>query len=239
MSLPSLILLMFSISSARPGGSPGSIERIVVVLGENDAVASSRVVRQLKGCTDGIPTAVVSFFGKLRVEQDFTTESDALSAAISRGAARHGDSPGPGAGSFSLAAQLPAERMDRSRSFAASLQLLAEVLAPVGPTTSIVLVSPQVGADPGIGAISPDQPRVEGAETAPRIFYATVKIPAPVIEARKALRKAGLTVVAVNTSGQYDAGAKALTEIPRGRYLRYSQRDFPKVFVSAVCAPVR
>ena len=56
---------------------------------------------------------------------------------------------------------------------------------------------------------------------------------------RKALRKSGLTVVAVNTSGVYDAGAKALTEIPKGRYLSYSQRDFQKKFVSAVCAPGR
>jgi hypothetical protein len=71
------------------------------------------------------------------------------------------------------------------------------------------------------------------------VVYETVAISEPVIEARKALRKAGLTVVAVNTSGPYDAGAKALTEIPRGRYLRYSQRDFPKAFVSAVCAPGR
>jgi hypothetical protein len=215
MSLPSLVLLML-LSSAAPGTAAptGSIERIVVVLGEKDPVSSSRVLRQLKSCTDGIPTAVVSAVRELRIERDFS-------------------------GSFSLAPRIPSERIARAETLPASLQLLAEALAPVGPTTAIVLVSPQVGADSGIGAISPDQPSVEGAETPSRIFYDTVEIPAPVLEARKALRKSGLTVVAVNTSRQYDAGAKALTEIPKGRYLSYSQRDFQKKFVSAVCAPGR
>jgi hypothetical protein len=240
MSLPSLVLLM-SLSSAAPGTAAptGSIERIVVVLGERDPVSASRVVRQLKSCTDGTPTAVVSYFGKLRVEQDFTTESDAISAAISRGAAPRDGSPVPKAGSFSLAASVPPERIGSARSLAASLELLAEALAPVGPTTAIVLVSPQIGADSGMAVYSPVQPRVEGEETSTGLGYDTVAIPQPVLEARKTLRKTGLTVVAVNTNGVYDAGAKALTEIPGGRYIQSSQRDFGKALVSAVCGPGR
>ena len=214
MILPSLILLA-SLSSGAPATADSAtpIDRIVVVLGQNDPVSSSRVLRHLKGCTDGIPTAVVSSFGEFRIDQDFTT-------------------------GFSLAAQLPPEWAGRARGPAASLQLLAEALAPVGPTTAIIVISPRIGADSGIDVPSPDQPYVDGAESPP-VFWDTVAIPKTVIEARKSLRKAGLTVVAVNTSGTYDAGVKALTEIPKGRYLQYSQRNFSKDFVSALCAPGR
>jgi hypothetical protein len=209
MSLPSLILLM-SLSSAAPATADptGSIERIVVVLGEKDAVSTSRVLRQMKSCTEGRPTAVVSAFRGLRIEQDFT-------------------------GSLSLAARLPAEAIARARTLPASLQLLAEALAPVGPTTAVGLVSPHVGSEPGepVGSF-PDSP--DG-----KTSFETVTFPPSVLQARKALRDAGLTVVAVNTDGQYDAGALTLTGIPRGRYLRYSDKDFPKAFVSAVCGPGR
>jgi hypothetical protein len=215
MILPSLILLAsLSSGASATADSASSIHQIVVVLGERDPASSSRVLRQLKGCTDGIPTAVVSSFGEFRLEQDFTS-------------------------GFSLAAQLPPERAGRARGAAASLQLLAEALAPVGPTTAIVLVSPQIGADSGIGITSPQQPTVDGAETPSIEIYDTVKIPAAVLAARKALRKAELTVVAVNTGRIYDAGAKALTEIPRGRYLQTSQGDFGKALVSAVCGAGR
>ena len=216
MSLPGLILLMAAISPAEtPASAPaGSIERIVVVLGQNDAVSSSRVLGQIKSCTDGRPTAVFSAFRELRIEQDFT-------------------------GSQSLAARLPADKIAKSRTLPASLELLADALAPVGPTTAIVLVSPQIGADSGMGVASPDQLYIEGAESPPVDYYSTVRIPDTVIEARKALRRAGLTLVAVNTSGTYAPAVKALTEIPKGRYLQYSQRNFSKVFASAVCAAGR
>ena len=215
MSLPGLILLMAAISpAATPASAPaGSIERIVVVLGQNDAVSSSRVLGQIKSCTDGRPTAVFSAFRELRIEQDFT-------------------------GSQSLAARLPADKIAKSRTLPASLELLADALAPVGPTTAIVLVSPQIGADPGMGVASPES-YVEGVEAPPVDYYSTVRIPATVIEARKALRRAGLTLVAVNTSGTYAPAVKALTEIPKGRYLQYSQRNFSKAFASAVCAAGR
>lgn len=223
MILPGLILLVSLSSGAPATADPArSIERIVVVLGEKDPVTSSRVLRELKSCTERTPIAVVAAFRELRLEQDFK-------AAL----------PETEAGNFSLASQLPSEKVGRARSFAASLQLLAEALAPVGPTTAIVLVSPHIGADPGMGVSSPDQLYVEGAESPPVDYYSTVRIPGAVIEARKALRKAGLTLVAVNTSGTYDAGVKALTEIPKGRYLQYSQRNFSKVFASAVCAAGR
>ena len=216
MILPTLVLLL-SISAVPPASpSATPIERIVVVLGERDAVSSSRVVHQLKACTDGTPTAVVSTFGKIRVERDFTTDAG-----------------------FTLAAHLPPEESGRAQSAAAYLQLLAEALAPVGSTTALVLVSPRVGADSGMGVTSPSQPPVEGAQSPSLDNYDTVAIPGSVLEARKSLRKAGLTVVAVNTSRVYDAGAKALTEIPRGRYLQTSQGDFGKAFVSAVCGAGR
>ena len=70
-------------------------------------------------------------------------------------------------------------------------------------------------------------------------FLAPAEVPGSVYEARKALRKAGVTLVVVNTSGRYDAGAKALTEMPRGRYLSYSHKDFHKRLVAAVCDPGR
>lgn len=216
MILPNLILLA-SLSSGAPAtaDSAASIDRIVVVLGQRDPVSSSRVVQQMKACTDGTPTAVVSAFGRLRVEQDFT----------------------PAAG-FTLAAHVPPES-GKAQGVAASLRLLAEALAPVGSTTAVVLVSPRIGADAGIGVSSPQQPAVDGADTPGFEPYDTVAIPTAVLEARKSLRKAGLTVVAVNTGRIYDAGAKALTEIPRGRYLQTSQGDFGKALVSAVCGAGR
>ena len=70
MSLLNLVLLLVSISASRP-------ERIVMVLGQDDPVVSSRVLRQLPSWSDGISTAIVSVFDGLRarsgIEQDFTT----------------------------------------------------------------------------------------------------------------------------------------------------------------------
>jgi hypothetical protein len=212
MILPTLVLLL-SISGVPPASpSAAPIERIVVVLGEKDAVSSSRVLQRMKACTDGTPTAVVSTFGTLRVERDFATDAG-----------------------FALAAHLPAEESARNQGVAASLQLLAEALAPVGSTTAVVVISPRVGAEAGMSVSSPQQPAVDGAQVPSSESYSTVAIPASVLEARKALRKAGLTVVAVNMGRTYDAGAKALTEIPGGRYLQTSQGDFGKALVSAVC----
>jgi hypothetical protein len=216
MILPTLVLLL-SISEVPPASpSAGPIERIVVVLGERDAVSSSRVLQHMKACTDGTPTAVVSTFGMLRVERDFTTDAG-----------------------FALAAHLPAEESAKKQGVAASLQLLAEALAPVGSTTAVVVISPRVGSEAGMSVSSPQQPAVDGAQTPSSESYGTVAVPVAVLEARKALRKAGLRVVAVNTSGAYDPGAKALTEIPRGRYLQTSQGDFGKALVSAVCGAGR
>jgi hypothetical protein len=204
-----LTVLIATVSLADAASMPaGSIERIVVFLGENDTVTSSRVLGQLKSCMEGRPTAVVSAFRGIRIEKDFP-------------------------GSQSLAARLPAEKIAKRRTLPASLQLLAEALAPIGPTTAVVLVSPHVGSQPvepvGSFPASPDG----------KTSFETVTVPQSVFDARKALRDAGLTVVAVNTDGQYDAGALALTGFPRGHYLRYSDKDFPKAFVSAVCGPGR
>jgi hypothetical protein len=216
MILSSLILLA-SLSSGAPAraDSATSIHRIVVVLGERDPGSSSRVLQRLKACTDGTPTAVVSAFGELRIEQDFATETG-----------------------FTLAAHVP-PASGKAQGVAASLQLLAEALAPVGSTTAVVVVAPRVGANPGMGVTSPSQPSVDGAQSSSVEFYGTVEIPASVRKARKALREAELTVVAVNTDRTYDAGAKALTEIPRGRYLQTSQGDFGKALLSAVCGAGR
>lgn len=216
MILPALVLLLpiSGVLPASPSAAP--IERIVVVLGEKDAVSSSRVVGQMKGCTDGRPTAVVSAVGGIRIERDFATDAG-----------------------FTLAAHLPPEEPGRKQSIAVSLRLLAEALAPVGSSTALVLVAPRVGADSGMSVTSPWQPAVEGEQSPSVESYSTVAIPASVLEARKALRKAGLTVVAVNTGRIYDAGAKALTEIPGGRYLQTSQGDFGKALVSAVCGTGR
>jgi hypothetical protein len=216
MILPTLVLLL-PISGVPPASpSAAAIERIVVVLGEKDAVSSSRVVGQMKGCTDGRPTAVVSAVGGIRIERDFATDAG-----------------------FTLAAHLPPEEPGRKQSVAVSLRLLAEALAPVGSSTALVLVSPRVGADSGTSVTSPWQPAVEGEQSPSVESYSTVAIPASVLEARKALRKAGLTVVAVNVGRTYDAGAKALTEIPGGRYLQTSQGNFGKALVSAVCGARR
>jgi hypothetical protein len=216
MILPTLVLLLgiSGVPPASPSAAP--IERIVVVLGERDAVSSSRVLHQLKACTDGTPTAVVSTFGTLRVERDFATD-----------------------GGFVLTGHLAPEKSGKAQSVAVYLQLLAEALAPVGSTTALVLISPRVGAESGMAVTSPWQPAVEGAQSPSVESYDTTAIPAPVLEARKALRKAGLTVVAVNIGRVYDAGAKALTEIPRGHYLQTSQGNFGKALVSAVCGAGR
>jgi hypothetical protein len=215
MILPALVLLL-PISGVPPASPSAAIERIVVVLGERDAVSSSRVVGRMKGCTDGRPTAVVSAVGGIRIEQDFATDAG-----------------------FTLAAHLPPEEPGRKQSIAVSLRLLAEALVPVGSSTALVLVAPRLGADSGMSVTSPWQPAVEGEQSPSVESYSTVAIPASVLEARKALRKAGLTVVAVNTGRIYDAGAKALTEIPGGRYLQTSQGDFGKALVSAVCGTGR
>ena len=216
MILPTLVLLL-SISEVPPASpSAPPIERIVVVLGERDAVSSSRVLHQLKACTDGTPTAVVSTFGTLRVERDFATDAG-----------------------FVLAEHLAPEKSGKAQRVAVYLQLLAEALAPVGSTTAVVVISPRVGAEAGMSVSSPQQPAVDGAQMPTSESYGTMAIPASVLEARKALRKAGLTVVAVNAGRIYDPGAKALTEIPRGRYFQTSQGDFGKALVSAVCGAGR
>ena len=232
-------LFLASMSFVEPGSSDpaGLIERIVVVLGEDDPVISARVLRQLKACTDRTPTAIVSFLEGLRVERDFTNDSDALFAAISRAASTHRQPSGTEAGAFDLAARLPPEAMGRPRSLVASLRPLAEALAPVGPTTVLVLLSPHIGAEPASSVEPPTSEGEQGATTGNG--FATVAVQWPVYEARRALRRARLTVVAVITDGQFDAGVKALTEVPGGRYLRFSQKRFKEQFLSAVCAPRR
>ena len=217
MTLPGLILLL-----SLPAGPPSvprpadSIERIVVVLGERDEVSSSRVLQHLKPCTDGTPTAVVSTFGKMQVERDFPADAG-----------------------FTLAGHLAPAKSGKAQRVAVYLQLLAEALAPIGSTTAVVAISPRVGAEAMMDVSSPQQPAVDGAQMPSSESYGTVGVPVAVLQARKALRKAGLTVVAVNTSRTYDPGAKALTEISGGRYLQTSQRDFGKAFVSAVCGAGR
>jgi hypothetical protein len=192
-------------------------ERIVVVLGENDPATSTKVLRGLESCIARTPTAVVSLSGPLRVEQDFTTESAAVIDSVSRrasgrsasGVQRHG---------FSLAGRLAPETVSGIKGFADAVQVLTEALAPVGSTTAVVLVSPHIVAD------WKDQ---------------NDEIPYSVVKARKALQASGVTLVAINTSGQYDPGVKALTEFSRGSYLRYSQADFGKRLLSHVCASKR
>lgn len=245
-SVAGLVLLL---TSAFPSGaasnSPKPPERILVLLGQNDPYLSTRVLRQMESCTDGTPTAVVSVFDEFRIAQDFTTERGAVLGSVSR-AAGSDASAGSADATFSLAAQLPPEKVGKARSLAASLQLLAEALAPVGPSTAIVLVNPRATAN--WGGTAPSNPERspgnrstddEPVSTGELGFLAPAEIPGSFYEARKALRNAGVTLVVVNTSRQYDAGAKALTEIPRGRYLSYSEKGFHERLVAAVCAPGR
>jgi hypothetical protein len=235
----SLIFLL-----APPAARAAPPERLVVVLGQNDPVTSLRVLRHLENCTVGVPTAVVSYFHRLRIVQDFTSDRNAVFEAVSRASDELAVSGAAGEG-FSLAAQLPPEETDAARSFPAALELLASALAPVGRTTTIVLVSPRVGAASGgfvesTGAMSPYYRSTESEPVStgdvPRGYLA---IPPGVTEARKALRRSGVRVVAVNTRRAYDPGLKALTETPGGRYLQSDQRGFPKRLESALCAPAR
>lgn len=92
-------------------------ERIVLVLGQNDPVVSARVLRDLAGCTERVPTAVMSAFDGLRIQQDFAS---------------------PPSGDFTLAAHLVAERIEKARSLPASLRLLADALGPLASRTTIV-----------------------------------------------------------------------------------------------------
>jgi hypothetical protein len=197
-------------------------ERIVVVLGQNDPAVSARVLRELAGCTERVPTAVVSAFDRLRIQQDFA---------------------GAGGGGFTLAPQLLPERIEKARSLPASLRLLADALGPLASRTTIVLVDPRVGvvwsgaapsnAERSPGNRSTDVEPVSAGEAG---FLSPAEIPQSVYEARTALRKAGVALVALDTSGRYDAGAKALTEFPKGRYLAFGKDDFRGRLVNAVCA---
>jgi hypothetical protein len=209
--LTGLLLLATVAANAAPP------ERIVVVLGENDPATSAKVVRRLGSCIVRTPVAVVSL-GPLRVEQDFTTETATVMRALSRPGSSGRSPSGVQRRGFSLSDRLTPETVSGIKGFADAVHVLAEALAPVGPTSAILLVSPHIVAD------WKDQ---------------NDEIPYSVIKARKALQGAGLTLVAVNTSGQYDPGVKALTEFERGSYLRYSQADFGKQLVSTVCAPGR
>ena len=197
-------------------------DRIVVVLGQNDPVVSARVLRDLAGCTERVPTAVVSAFDGLRIQQDFAS--------------------GPG-GDFTLAAQLLAERIEKARSLPASLRLLADALGPLASRTTIVLVDPRVGvvwsgAPPSNSERSPANRStdVEPVSTGEAGFLSPAEIPRSVYDARTALREAGVALVALDTSGRYDAGAKALTEFPGGRYLAVRRGDSRDRLVNAVCA---
>jgi hypothetical protein len=208
-------------ATAPHAGKTGTVDRIVVLLTEDDPATSKRVLGAMRPCTGRVDTAVVSTAGGIHVREDFSRDGASLS----------------------LAEQLSGKERDTANTVGAALGLLVEALGSRAPTTTIVLVSSAIGSDPGAtfpaspGVVSPANRSTEDEpSSAGEIGFAdTPAIPESVYAARKVVRRSEATLIAVNVGGRYDPALKALTEIPRGRYLRPSQKNFAEALVSAVC----
>jgi hypothetical protein len=240
------IFLLFPVPSARAAPeeptSPPERKRLVLFLQrDGDPIVRSRAadlaLNLVETCSASRSLAVVSFDERFRLHQDFTDQTDELRRAILDGE----EVIEPSGSGFSLAASLDASGR-RPSALKPSLTALARALRPVGTETSIVFIGrgiPMGSATAFEGPSSSSDADLQSDVRAGDWSYAVQGMDREFLQARSALKKAGLGLFAVKMGGRaFDPGLDDLAGATGGRYFVVgSGQTLPLQLKKSLCEP--